>query len=74
MPITPGQKVKIKDTFPHQSDGGQYETVGASDRAMRGRTGTVTKSDRKYDNVVVLDSAPDDDHWGYFYDHELEMI
>ena len=25
MPITPGQKVKVKDTFPHKQDGGPYE-------------------------------------------------
>lgn len=70
MPITPGQEVKIRDTYPHKADGNPYETVGATDKALRGQTGTVARNDRKYDNFVEAENGAN----GYFYDHELEII
>lgn len=74
MPITPGTKVKIKDTFPHQSDGSPFETTSSHDKSLHGRTGAVVRNDRKYNNVVNFDNPEGDDDWGYFYDHELEII
>ena len=70
MPIKPGTKVKVKDTFPHNKDGEPGVPGHRVDRLIRGRVGTVVHNDTMYENFVELD--PEDG--GHFYDHELEVI
>lgn len=74
MPLTPGTKVKVRETFPHDADGNPGTAEHKADRLVRGKVGTVIRRDRMYDNVVNFDNPEGDDDWGYFYDHELEVI
>lgn len=70
MPLTPGTKVKVRDTFPHDRDGNPVPPGHRVDRLIRGKVGEVIHNDTRYENFAKFEDGDS----GYFYDHELEVI